>query len=537
MLLKKPYAFLIKYFRVIHIGLTLLLSVGAYKFLNIVSFFNKYVKSGYKTSITIGLSKIYTPTYLYILVFSIIILTFLILILLINKKKPKSLYLFMIIYYIIILLGLFYISSVLHSFETILLDATIARAIRDTIIIIYFPQIVFIAFTTIRAIGFNVKKFDFQNDLKEMNYSSEDAEEVEININFEGYRAKRKARRLSREFIYYIKENKFVVGCLCSIICVAIGVVVYNNMHINYDKNYNTGKEFTFNKLNVVVEESIISNVDYNGNIIDEEKYYLVVKMKISNNSGYAIKMDYNNFKLNFGNKLVTPTLNFADYFVDYAPNNVPNSISHRSEKEFSLVYEISKHDVNRAFRLEIYNGSAYVKGEYIYKHIYVRLHPKKTKELVLNGNYKINEALSFTDTYLKKSSLTVTGYTIAKSYVFDYKKCKGEECKTYDNIISVPIAGDRYNNMLIVLNVNYKQDSSTSYNKSYVTTSAFANNFVTIQYKVGDTVYSDDSLNVTPIEDNSIMAFECNKRIADAQIVQAIVIIRNQKYIINLKS
>ena len=58
----------------------------------------------------------------------------------------------------------------------------------------------------------------------------------------------------------------------------------------------------------------------------------------------------------------------------------------------------------------------------------------------------------------------------------------------------------------------------------------------MTVQYRVDDKVYSD-ALNVTPDYQKDFIAFEVNKKVVDASVIQAIVTIRNQKYIINLKS
>ena len=59
----------------------------------------------------------------------------------------------------------------------------------------------------------------------------------------------------------------------------------------------------------------------------------------------------------------------------------------------------------------------------------------------------------------------------------------------------------------------------------------------MTIQYKVDDKVYSNNSINVTPDYQKDFIAFEVGGEIVDASVIQAIVTIRNQKYIINLKS
>ena len=176
--------FLIKNFKVIHAIITFLLGVIAYRYAQILDFFRDYVFNNYKTSVVLNLDKIYTPSYLYLSVIIVIGLVIAILVLLNHKKKPNKLYIFMSIYYILIFFGLFYLTGVFASFEKALLASTISRRIRDILIIIYAPQFVFIIFTLLRAIGFNVKNFNFANDLRELNYSYSDQEEFELNINF-----------------------------------------------------------------------------------------------------------------------------------------------------------------------------------------------------------------------------------------------------------------------------------------------------------------------------------------------------------------
>ena len=47
MILKKPYAFLIKYFKVINLLISLLAGYSAYRFYKIITFFNEYINSNY----------------------------------------------------------------------------------------------------------------------------------------------------------------------------------------------------------------------------------------------------------------------------------------------------------------------------------------------------------------------------------------------------------------------------------------------------------------------------------------------------------
>ena len=64
MILKKPYAFLIKHFKVIHLVITVLLCLVIYNGYSIYNFFNAYVQSNYTTSITIN-GRPETTTYSY----------------------------------------------------------------------------------------------------------------------------------------------------------------------------------------------------------------------------------------------------------------------------------------------------------------------------------------------------------------------------------------------------------------------------------------------------------------------------------------
>ena len=78
----------------------------------------------------------------------------------------------MILYYILLFIGLMYIKSKLGNLAEELLSTKLSRSLRDFSIISIVPQVIFFVFCFIRTIGFNIKKFNFQSDLKEMNYGT-----------------------------------------------------------------------------------------------------------------------------------------------------------------------------------------------------------------------------------------------------------------------------------------------------------------------------------------------------------------------------
>ena len=277
MILKKPYAFLIKRFRIIHLVLSFLVGFILYRSILIVKFFIDYIKNNYKSSVLIGLENVYTSSLVFIGIILILALAISIYYLLRHKNKPTKLYLFMILYYTFLLICLFYIRGVLSGLSEELLSARLSRGIRDFSIVITSLQVIFLIFSLIRAIGFDIKKFNFRSDLREMNYDFADSEEIEVNINLNSYKYKRKVRRSLREFVYYLKENKLFVTICLGILAVILIIILIKNRNINYDQRYGMNKTFTYNGMQLIIEDAMVSNLDYNGNVIKEGYYYVVL--------------------------------------------------------------------------------------------------------------------------------------------------------------------------------------------------------------------------------------------------------------------
>ena len=92
MIIKKPYAFMIKHFRLIHFILSLLMVFLISKTSSIVSFFNEYVKNGYYTLN----SGSYINFYMFISIILIIVISAFVYLLMKWKNKSRNLYIFTI---------------------------------------------------------------------------------------------------------------------------------------------------------------------------------------------------------------------------------------------------------------------------------------------------------------------------------------------------------------------------------------------------------------------------------------------------------
>ena len=203
MIIKKPYAFMLKHFRLIHLLLLIPMIFLVTQTRGIISFFGEYVANNYtlaaSTDVLSSLASNYINIFMYLAVIIILAVFVTLSILLQRKEKPVRFYNISIIYYLVIFILITVSFSIFTAIENDTLDPVMIRMIRDLATVIHYSQYIFIAFTAIRGIGFNIQKFDFKSDLAELEISSEDSEEVEFLVGIDTDKAKRNIRRFFRE--------------------------------------------------------------------------------------------------------------------------------------------------------------------------------------------------------------------------------------------------------------------------------------------------------------------------------------------------
>ena len=184
MILRKPYAFFIKHFKLLHFILIILMFYSIYNTKQILDFFNEYSM----TNINLFGQDLIEPLFpklLQFMPFLITIILLIILFVLAFKKKPFVFYLFLILSNIYNGI-LFQIAlSTVYDLTTKVVDTRIVMLVRDLIFISFIIQLVGIIITSVRAVGFDIKKFEFDIDLRKIDITEEDREEVEVQINFD----------------------------------------------------------------------------------------------------------------------------------------------------------------------------------------------------------------------------------------------------------------------------------------------------------------------------------------------------------------
>lgn len=531
--LKKPYGILIKHFRLIHVvivGLLILILNGTS---TIINFFQDYIANGYKATVVENMASQYISPILYLALILAIGLIAVIFVLLRYKKKPNQLYMATIVYYVLLLILVFVSANYLDALEFRLWDTETARLLRDVGNVVYYPQYIFIVLLAMRAFGFNVKKFNFKDDMRELELSDEDSEEVEININFQTYKAERKIRRLFREFKYYFLENKFIFICIGSVLFVVIAYFIITNIE-KYNYNYKQNETFSYESLSYTIEDSIITNLNYAGEIINKNNYYLLLKVRIANPTGNEIEIPNSKFIVYSGDQRYMITADLAHHFIDYAEPYYGKSINGKDERVYLFVYTIPKDMIKKKFKISLYTGYTLKELDFRAKQINVSLNPIIVSDVSIVKNTQLNDPVVFNSTYLNETTLNIKSVEFTNKFYYNYESCVKDNCNTFTGLVS-PTYSSTNQKTLMVLGYDYNPDKTVPYYKSYQTVNSFATNFFKIRYTIDNSVYVADIKDATPGKVSDKLVLELPSAVQNATKVDLLVTIRNKSYVINL--
>ena len=348
MVFRKPYGFLIKYFRLIHLIITgiLICLVSAnnsiYSFLNscIDDPVNRYIASDY---INYGV---------FIWIFIGIVLFFIIYLLFKYKDKPRNLYLFSILGYVLVAVYIFILFGYFSELPNNVIDQKVIRGYRDIMLLILGFQYLIIIIMFIRGLGFDVKKFNFTKDIQELNLTHEDAEEVEVDVNIDTTNIMRGVRKSKREFGYFFQEYKIFILGILFILLVILGYIGYN---------YFSKKLKVYNENEVVGYSNYITvkNSYYN---IDNGKNYVIINFDASK-YGRDEKLNVNNLVLKVDKDEYVPNKNIC-YKFDYIGNCYKKQYITENVNSYIIVYEVDSLNSEKSYLIykESYENSFKVK-------------------------------------------------------------------------------------------------------------------------------------------------------------------------------
>lgn len=535
MIIKKPYAFLIKHFRIIHLILSIFSLFLVTKTHSIFKFFNDYVKNGYYTYSN-NLQTSYINLYMFLAIIFVISLASFIYLLMKWKKKNRILYISMCIFYFALFIGLLIYFNLFTTLLNTTLDVRTVRAYRDIMIILYIPQYLFLGFNIVRAIGFDIKKFDFQKDLEELDIAEEDQEEIEVTFGQNNYKYKRKARRILREIKYYALENKFFFGAICGIITLILVFLIYTNLSV-LNKKYNESEFFNVNGVIFRVKESYVADTDYKGNTILEDKKYIIVRITMENTNTGRTSFSTDSLRLSLDDDFYTPIYSVSEYFRDLGEGYYKNKTLYPAEQyEYLMIFEVPKDKKTNKAVFRLVDNISLIKGEISSKYKDVTLNLKDYTKKEEQEEHNIQEAISLEKTILMASEVVINSYDINDSFIENYKYCISEKCYDGTKIIKADALGKDLRTIL-KLNLDLDLDESLYVNRFLTNNSNFIAMFGTIIYNINGTekTYNGAVKNVDDIETKNVY-MEVPNEIKEASEIKLKLTIRNKEYIIKIK-
>lgn len=526
-ILKKPYAFLIKHFRLIHFILTIMIGYILVRSIKIYNFFSRYVENVYST-LGDAVPSNYITGFMFVVVVLIISFALLMYLLMSNKKKPKTLYIILSIYYLAFFIGLISYFMLFKNMDSYSITIKNAMVLRDLTIIVVIPQFVFLILSFIRSVGFDIKKFNFGSDLKELDLTESDSEEFEFVLGVDSYKYLRFIRRRLREFKYYILENRFMFILLFGLLIASISTMIILHFTV-YNRTYKVNQRIRANNLIINVNNSYLTNLDYSGNLIEKNKYFLVTNMSITNNSGLSTVLDLTNYELITKNGTVYPTITRNNYFLDLGTGYSKDRIENGKEEEYILVYELKENQVQDNYTIRIIDEIEYSAGTINSKVKNIDLKPNKYLDSKEIGTSKLKERVDMFETVLNNTSLQINSYSISNKYTFQYEACIRGNCQNKTEAIVADTGNDK---TLIILSGEVNLDQNSHFAKNKKSTISFFEAFAKIRYD--DKISTVRDLTPSSLIDKYLL--EVDNKVNKANNIDLIISVRGKNYTINLK-
>ena len=447
MILRKPYALLIKYFKLIHIIMFVIFSYIVFVLRKIYVFFSDYVKSSNFTYFE-NMTSRYVPIIVFFLVVILLAFGISILLLMRRKDKPVLFYKFVIGYSVILLIAFIYFFIFFKSLDSVVYEPLRVVINRDVILFLYIINFAFVIFSFIRGFGFDIKKFSFEKDKRELNIEDSDSEEYELKVNIEKEDVANYIHKQKRELGYYIKENSLVLSIVGGVILLGLIIFIYLYFFV-WNRVYHEGDSVKIGNLTYVVSESHITNLDKYSKVLSKDNDYLVVNLSIVNNEGNGY-LDKQALRVHINDEYYYPQISTCDLFNDVGDCYKNQQLTINTSYNFILVYKLKKE--HKKIYMEILKNKD---DEYNYSK--VSLSPKEYEQQKVS--YAVNDEIT-----IENNTYKITGYELNNKTSYNYEGCIEENCTTYTKMV-LPKVGE----IVLTLNIEGLEKLSDNFIKSAI--------------------------------------------------------------------
>ena len=521
MIFRKPYAFLIKNFRKIHIVLLLLCAFVFYKTMQLTGFikaFLTYVSyDPYLEPITQ-----YTSLIFYIVTILVIIITITLLSLLRKKNKPWKSYLILSATYILILIMFFYTQSYFSSYDGETSTQT-ARAIHDMLFIGTVPQYITFVLLLVRITGIDINKFSFKNDQEYLELDKDDREEFELNINVDKEAFKRVYRKFKRFLGYFYEEHKYIVN----VIVIAGTLILVGYTYYYFGIAHRITKEeqvLNANGYSIQINKSFYSDKDKTGNILEKDSKFVILNLTIKNNSGKR-SLNSENFHLINGKKDYTFTEStYSNYFNDIGKNYTAREFRRDETRTYAMIFKVDK-NLNKDKFVLYYQEYKSARKVYLRK---IKIKLEDVSTIVTSPTKKATEEMKFVYPTGETKGIVLESSILKDNSDYNIESCDSDfNCSIITKNMAV---SQNYK----ILEINF---SSSDYEgEDFID---FSTNYGKIKYVDNDNMTREIEI-VDLLEEKEYLGkylyIKVPTEITNSKSIEIIYTLRNRKYIYKIR-
>ena len=537
MILRRPYAFLVKHFKSIHAVLLLGALFLVLKTRHIISFLGTYIKDGVSSEQAMNAASNYTSISVILVSLLMAILSGIIIYLLRYKNKPIKLYLFTFIYYILLTALLIWLNSFISNLGYTSSGIRFISILRDIIRSSIILNILVMVLCFIRTIGLDLKHFDFKKDLLDLGVQEKDNEEYEFEFKIDKDQIKSKINKGIRYTKYFYKENKFVFIALGFIVLFLIFSSLIKIL-MGFEKVYKQNQDFEVNSMKMRVLESYKTRTNNFGNDLNSKYFYVIVKMSLENNRGYETEIGPNDIKLSFGDyELVSPIKSENSKFTEFGINYYSQIIKPKESRVFNFIFEVPNEFYYDSFTLKCLYNMVYNKGELHYNYKKVKLSPKtfsSKQELVTTKN--LGEELSFEGSLLGNTKIVIDDISINDKFDYNVIKCNTSGCINRKRTLYA-ITADKFD--LTLLRIKYNISYDYNYLGKRYNNDLFISRLGSIRFEVNGKEYNNrlELVDVTPYYTGDYAFIQIRDKIKKADKIYLDFNVRDKKYTYIIKN
>lgn len=517
MILRKPYAFLIKYFRAINLCLLLTIVFCLSRVLSLYNFVKDYASLGVY-NITLNPISKYINTYLYLILILIIIISGILVFLLRKKDKPFITYVYITLLIIVTSILFIYINNYFTYQALKEFNKQMILLIRDLVLIdslFYYPVILVLI---IRSLGIDLKSFGFYEDGSFIKASEEDREEVEVDVAFNKERYIRIIKNKLRYTKYFILEHKIILSIILIITLLIGGIQTYKYFYIE-NRIYHQNETFTSNYYKIKINNTYLTDKDYTGNIISSEnRFFIIVDLDITNLINERT-FDTSTLFLYIDNNYYIPTSRYNESFSDMGTTyNKEDTLSPNQTKNLILIYEVDRPKDNANFVLKY--QEKYAKDKKMIR-IKVKILDISTfKEM---GNASLTQELKVPINLNKEYNFSIPNYEIVQEKKYTYESCYSYNCPIYEKTLTA-----NSNKKILFLKTNYDKNKQEFL--------SFIKKYGKVRYVIDGKEYLENISYAITKYRGSYIYLTVDKKIENASSIDLVFTVRTYQYIYKLK-